>query len=65
MTPELLTIPQFCKATNIGSTYCYQLIKSRRIEAVKLGKKTLIKRQEMERFINELKSYALPKEPTQ
>lgn len=57
MHPELLTIPQLCKTLNIGTTYCYELIKNKRISAVKLGKKTLIKRSEMERFISELDQY--------
>jgi excisionase family DNA binding protein len=57
MQTELLTIIQFCKATNVGKTRAYQLIGSGQIEAVKLGKRTLIPRIAMEKFIASLPSY--------
>lgn len=54
MRTELLTIPDFCKSVNIGTTRCYELINNGTINAVKLGKKTLIKREELDRFIESL-----------
>lgn len=57
MTPELLTVPEFCRSVNIGQTRFYQLLNGGTINAVKLGKKTLIKREELENFISSLNSY--------
>ena len=63
MTPELLTIPEFCKSVNIGQTRFYQLLNSGKINAVKLGKKTLVKREELESFVSNLSPYnAAPQE---
>lgn len=57
MTPELLTINQFCEIANCGKTNTYKLINNGQLKAVKLGKKTLIPKDAMENFIANLKSY--------
>jgi excisionase family DNA binding protein len=45
-----LTINQFCAAVPCGRTKAYELIADGEIEAMKLGKKTLIPRAELERL---------------
>ncbi len=57
MQTELLTIPEFCQAVNIGKTNCYRLINTNQIRAVKINKKTLISRKEMLRWIENLQPY--------
>jgi len=57
MQTELLTIPQFCAHVNIGRTNAYRLINEGQIKAVKLGKKTLIPRVEMLKWIETLQPY--------
>jgi len=57
MTPELLTISQFCAIANCGKTNTYKLINAGKLKAVKLGKKTLIPKDAMENFIANLTQY--------
>ena len=57
MKIELLTIPQFCKATNICRTIVYRLINEGRLKAVKVGKKTLIPQSALEEFVASLPAY--------
>lgn len=57
MTKELLTIPQFCEAVNCGRTRAYQLINEGKISALKNGKRTLIRRTDMESWISSLNPY--------
>jgi excisionase family DNA binding protein len=45
-----LTINQFCEAVPCGRTKAYELTADGEIEAIKLGKKTLIPRSELERL---------------
>lgn len=61
MQTELLTIPQFCEVANCGRNRAYQLIGSNQIPAFKQGKKTLIKRSDMEAWIKTLQPYASKK----
>ncbi len=53
----LLTIPETCQAIRIGRTKLYQLLNSEEIKAVKMGKKTLIHINEIEKFICSLPKY--------
>lgn len=64
MQPELLTILQFCQAVNCGRTRAYQLINEKKVIAIKNGKKTLIPRTEMLKFIASLDLYKCEEEPT-
>ena len=57
MQTELLTISQFCEAANCGRTRAYQLINSGKIPALKNGKKTLIRRADVEAWIASLNPY--------
>jgi excisionase family DNA binding protein len=45
-----LTINEFCAAFNCGRTKAYELIGTGEVEAIKLGKKTLIPYAELERL---------------
>lgn len=58
MQKELLTILEFCQAVNCGRTRAYQLINSGHLIAVKNGKKTLIPRSEMLKWIQSLQPYS-------
>ncbi len=58
MQTELLTIPEFCAQVNVGRTNAYRLINEGQVKAVKLGKKTLIPRAEMLKWIESLQPYA-------
>lgn len=58
MKPELLTIPQFCKLANCGTTRAYQLISSNEVRAVKMGRRTLIPRKAFNDWIDSLTSYS-------
>lgn len=57
MQTELLTIPEFCKAINLGKTSAYKLINTGKIKALKLGKKTLVPRSSIDEFIASLPVY--------
>ena len=57
MKTELLTIAEFCAATNMGRTNLYKLMASGKIPAKKFGKKTLIPRAAMQEWIDSLPSY--------
>jgi excisionase family DNA binding protein len=48
------TVEEFCKAYNIGRTSFYGEVKDGRIQPRKLGKKTLVLREEAERWLREL-----------
>jgi excisionase family DNA binding protein len=48
--PVNLTVNQFCNAVPCGRTKTYSLIAHGEIRAIKLGKKTLIPRIELERL---------------
>lgn len=57
MQPDLLTIPEFCHAVNLGKTSVYKLINQGKITALKLGKKTLVPRSSVEDFVASLPRY--------
>ena len=57
MTKELLTIAEVCSETNTGKTMIYKLINSGQLLAVKLGKKTLVRRVDMLTWLSSLNAY--------
>lgn len=57
MNTELLTIPEFCQMANTGRTNAYKLINSGALKAVKLGKKTLIRKADMDTWVSSLNPY--------
>ncbi len=61
MQSELLTIPQFCESVKCGRTFAYKLLAKSEVPAIKLGKKTLIRRADMEAWIASLNPYKAEK----
>lgn len=53
----LLTITEACAQLNLGRTRLYSLISTGEIAARKAGKKTLIEKSELERWVSSLPSY--------
>ena len=44
------TINDFCRATGVGRTHVYKMVKQGKLRVVKLGARTLIPRDEAERI---------------
>ena len=65
MKPEILgySVNVACKAIPCGRTKAYQLIADGRLEAKKLGTKTIITRRSVERLLEELPDAGLAKPP--
>lgn len=57
MIPELLTINEFCQLTSTGKTKVYAEIAAGRLEAIKYGRCTRIKRKSMQDWIANLPEY--------
>lgn len=53
----LLTIPEVCSTIRIGRTKLYQLLNAGDIQAVKIGKKTLIQESAIQQWIQSLPKY--------
>lgn len=53
----LLTITEACETLKLGRTRLYDLISKGEITARKAGKKTLIEKSELERWVSSLPSY--------
>lgn len=53
----LLTIPEACQTLRIGRTRLYALLSAKEITARKIGKKTLIEKSEIERWVSTLPAY--------
>ena len=58
MTPLSLSIEEVRAATGLGRTKLYQLINSGELKARKIGKRTIILKDDLEAFLNNLQSYA-------
>ena len=54
---ELLTIKDFCEATNLGRTHVYHLLKRGEIKAIKIGRRTFIRREDIQTWISGLAAY--------
>ena len=52
--PLLLTISQVASLLNLGRTTTYELIMSNRIKSVKLGRRRLIPRESVDKYVAEL-----------
>ena len=57
MTELSLSIEDACKITGIGRTKIYQAINSGKLKARKLGKRTIILKQDLEVFLDSLETY--------
>lgn len=54
---ELLTITRFTKLAGIGKTLAYELLNSGTVRAKKIGKKTMIPREEFDAWKASLPDY--------
>lgn len=59
MTKELLTIGDFCEATSLGRTHVYELLKRGEVKAIKIGRRTFIRREDVQKWISSLTSYPI------
>jgi excisionase family DNA binding protein len=51
LQPEGLSLPQACKVAGLGRTTVYQAIAEGQLVARKVGKRTIILRQDLHRFL--------------
>jgi excisionase family DNA binding protein len=58
MTQLSLSIEEAHAATGLGRTKLYQLINSGELKARRCGKRTIILKDDLEAFLNNLQSYA-------
>jgi excisionase family DNA binding protein len=47
----LLTVPQVCDLTNLGETTVYALIASRELRSMKVGRRRLVPRRDLDGWI--------------
>jgi excisionase family DNA binding protein len=59
METEALTVHDFCKQYRIGRDKFYNEVRSRRLRALKVGKKTLILKRDAEAWVESLPSLEL------
>ncbi len=57
-TPICYTVDQACTVTGIGKTKIYEALDSGLLPAKKWGKRTIILKTDLQKFINGLESYA-------
>lgn len=57
MQQELCSIKETCAILNCGTTNLYKILNSGRLKAVKLNRKTLIPRVEINKYITSLDTY--------
>lgn len=58
MDPQLLTINDGVRMTNIGRSTLYQELLTGRLESVKIGRRRLIPRQALIEFVEQLRQKA-------
>ena len=51
MNKDLLTIEDVCRELGIGRNTAYKLLKKKKIKSCKIGARLIVKRQELERYI--------------
>ena len=54
MTRTLYAVPETCQRLSIGRSTLYELIADGQITAVKIGRRTLIPHEELERYVASL-----------
>lgn len=57
MNKDLLTIPEFCEAIGIGRSFVYTLLKRGDLTAIKIGRRTFIKREAVANWLGSLDNY--------
>jgi excisionase family DNA binding protein len=56
VTRTLYAVPETCQRLSIGRSTLYELIADGQIKAVKIGRRTLIPHEELERYVASLPS---------
>lgn len=51
MNKDLLTVEDVCKELGIGKNTAYSLIKDKKIKSAKVGKRHLVHRAELQKYI--------------
>lgn len=62
-TKELLTVTEFCEASGLGRTCVYAMLKEGKLTAVKVGRRTLFRREDLESWkagLTPYKPFTLP-----
>lgn len=49
--PVLLTVPEFCRTTQLSRARFYELLAAGKIESLKIGRSRRIERSALDRFI--------------
>lgn len=57
MEKELLTINQVCEATKLGRTYIYRLLKSGDLKGIKIGRRTMVRKNDIDAWASSLAAY--------
>lgn len=57
MFPLSLSIEESCVATNLGKTKLYEMINSGKLKARKIGKRTIILKDDLDAFLANLEAY--------
>lgn len=52
-----LSIEEVCSSTGLGRTKLYQLMNSGELKAHKIGKRTIILKDDLNEFLNNLEAY--------
>lgn len=50
---DILTVEEMCEALRIGKTKAYEMLKNHDIKAFRNGRKWVITREELERFVRQ------------
>ena len=54
MNEKLLTIEELCKELGIGRSKAYQLLKDKQIPSGKIGRRILVRRSDVDRYIDRI-----------
>jgi excisionase family DNA binding protein len=54
MNENLLTIEELCKELGIGRSKAYQLLKDKQIPSGKIGRRILVRRSDVDRYIDRI-----------
>jgi excisionase family DNA binding protein len=57
MNRDLLTITEFCDVIGVGRTTAYALLKSGKLKALKIGRRTFIEKAAVEAWLSSLSAY--------
>lgn len=57
MNKDLLTITEFCDKIGVGRTTAYSLLKSGKLKALKIGRRTFIEKAAVDTWLTSLSAY--------